>query len=57
MKRIALTGGMGTGKSHVRAVFAALGPEHVHVHRTGGLITTELAGVGIGHGLRMRCSN
>jgi dephospho-CoA kinase len=25
MKRIALTGGMGTGKSHVRAVFAALG--------------------------------
>ena len=25
MKRIALTGGMGSGKSHVRAVFAALG--------------------------------
>jgi dephospho-CoA kinase len=25
MQRIALTGGMGTGKSHVRAVFAALG--------------------------------
>lgn len=25
MKRIALTGGIGTGKSHVRAVFAALG--------------------------------
>src|SRR5436190_14713596 len=25
MNRIALTGGMGTGKSHVRAVFAALG--------------------------------
>ena len=25
MKRIALTGGMGTGKSHVKAVFAALG--------------------------------
>ena len=25
MERIALTGGMGTGKSHVRAVFAALG--------------------------------
>ena len=25
MKRIALTGGMGTGKIHVRAVFAALG--------------------------------
>ena len=25
MKRVALTGGIATGKSHVRAVFAALG--------------------------------